>query len=231
MTRYDVKYKSKNIATPNLTTNLKFMLTHLNKRNRDLSEQNAKISKHMKAKDKEYIILQEAYKKMSEQFAVNQIEVEFYKENFKELSRVPVERKIKFFDEQYYEIMPNLERRLRERNRIVKYWKYWLNAKEDVLTKRILNTSDTHRRTAKRSNSCCFRYSYEKEVSRKICLDRQKEDAVFSFINETHNVDSVINFTIDEKLNGAKNEKIFNDDISVIIKPSVASKSDHLRKR
>lgn len=75
MTRYDIKYKSKNINTPNLTTNLKFMLTQLSKRIRDLTVENSKLSKHVKAKDKEYKILQEAYKKMSEQFAINQIEV------------------------------------------------------------------------------------------------------------------------------------------------------------
>lgn len=129
-----MKYKylstSKNSSTPNLITNLKFMITQLNKRNRDLSAENAKISKCMKFKDKEYRILQEAYKKLSEQLLVNKIEVEFYKGNFKELNRVTTERKIKFFDEQYYEIMPNLERRLRERDNIVKYWKHWLNVNE-----------------------------------------------------------------------------------------------------
>lgn len=98
MTRYDIKYKSKNIATPNLITNLKFMLTQLSKRIRDLSAENVKLSKHFKVKDKEYKILQEAYQKMREQFAINQIEVEFYKENFKELSKVTTERKIRFFD-------------------------------------------------------------------------------------------------------------------------------------
>lgn len=62
-------------------------------------------------------------------------------------------------------------------------------------------------------------------------MEPQKEDAVFSFINETHNVNSIINFTIDEKLNGGKNEKIFNDDISVIIKPNTGSKPEKWRKK
>lgn len=75
MTRYDIKYKSKNTNAPNLTTNLKFMLTQLSKRISDLTVEKSKLSKHVKAKDKEYNILQEAYKKMSEQFAINQIEV------------------------------------------------------------------------------------------------------------------------------------------------------------
>lgn len=97
-----MKYKylstSKNLSTANLTTNLKFMLTQINKRNRDLSAENAKIMKKMKIKDKEYRIIQEAYKKLSEQLTVNKIEIEFYKENFKELNRVTTERKIRFFD-------------------------------------------------------------------------------------------------------------------------------------
>lgn len=52
-------------------------------------------------------------------------------------------------------------------------------------------------------------------------MDKNKEETIFNFINETHNVNSMINHTIEVEHNPNKAEQMFNDDISIIIKPKV----------
>ncbi len=57
----------------------------------------------------------------------NRIEVEFYRENFKELSKVTAERKIQFYGQYYQEILPTLEKKLHEKQNLIAYWKHWTN--------------------------------------------------------------------------------------------------------
>lgn len=47
-------------------------------------------------------MLQEAYQRIKTELIIDKIEVQFYRDNFKELSKVSTERRIKFYDD-YYE--------------------------------------------------------------------------------------------------------------------------------
>ena len=53
------------------------------------------------------------------------VENDFYRDNFKELTKVSTERKIKYYTEDYRETLPNVESKLDKRNAMIAYWKQW----------------------------------------------------------------------------------------------------------
>jgi hypothetical protein len=88
--------------TSSQVSSLKFLITHLHKENRDIRIQKQKIENALTIKDKQYRMLQEAYQRTKTELIIDRIEVQFYRDNFKELSKVSTERRIKFYEE-YYE--------------------------------------------------------------------------------------------------------------------------------
>lgn len=145
---------------------------------------------------------------------------------------MPAERKIKFYDEYYEELLPTLERRLKEKQQIIAYWKHWAGSNSDTNGKCILNREARPKHPQKRSHSCSAHFCYIVESPRKKpVVSKEKEDAIFSFINETHNVDSMMNFTIEAQHPLKETPQAFNDDISVIFKPKVADTRGKSQKK
>lgn len=130
--------------------------------------------------------------------------MDFYRNNFKELSRVTTERKIQYYDEYYEEILPRLEKKLHEKENLIHYWKNWHAVHKNSLNfdeRRVLAKGKKSKKVACSKNlSCIAKFSHIRESLRsKSMADRKKEEAIFSFINETHNVDSITNYTIDQE--------------------------------
>jgi hypothetical protein len=150
------------------------------------------------------------------------VEVDFYRSNFKELTKVTTERKIRYYDESYTEILPRLDRLMHERGQVVAYWKQWYDQHRDMYSeRRMLAVRPKKLREGKRrGHSCGSRFSYVRESERRVCRDVNRENAIMSFINETHHLQSMLGCTFDEKLQHSVLEKeLFDGDISIIGRP------------
>lgn len=150
------------------------------------------------------------------------MEIEFYRNNFKELTKVTSERKIRYYEQFYDAELPQLQKQLHEKENLIKYWKNWSKLHANFEQKIALRPSDSKRRRL-RNKSCPFklRQAHENEKMR-VCSNKEEELSIMSFIEE-------FNAVSDPQLEDAVHASdltSFQDAFSVI-KPSATGKVPH----
>jgi hypothetical protein len=82
----------------------------------------------------------------------NKVEIEFYRNNFRELTKVTSERKIHYYENEYDEEPVQLTRQIHEKENLISYWQNWSKLHPLFGHKIALKTGKKLRRG--RSKSC-----------------------------------------------------------------------------
>lgn len=120
---------------------------------------------------KEHKMLTAAYRGLENECFQLKIEAEFYKNYFKELTKVTTERKVMYYMNQYEEIVPHLHKIVNDRELVANYFKKWQKNRGNMERKMISRHSKQIRT---RNYSCMAKLGYFKPETRKKSEDHRK---------------------------------------------------------
>lgn len=147
------------------------MINQLNYENAVLNSQKIRCEKYIKNMAKEHKMLTAAYNKKENECFRLKIEAEFYKNHFKELTKITTERKVMYYMNQYEEIVPHLHNMVNDRELIANYFKKWQESRGTMENKMITHNTKYIKR---RNYSCMARLGHFKPETRKKTEDNRK---------------------------------------------------------